>query len=206
MKGVWQARNQLGTPGEQRVLWEWPKFFEICSIALNYIQNILPWGRKILHGGLCTPCDPPGYGPGFWCSEGLAVINNVVCCLNLLPAYARGCLSQPRWHTRAETPDSSSEPVYGDPEFTGKVGVRGKTGGWAHARLGVGVMSFHEFILVLLISNAETSRVIARRRKRASTADAVCGGSAGLEWKHTGGVDCWIRLDRVIVWYYLKVL
>ena len=40
------------------------------------------------------------------------VTNNVVCCLILLPANARGRLSQyPLTHVRAKTSDSSSEPV-----------------------------------------------------------------------------------------------
>jgi len=49
---------------------------------------------------------------GVWWPEGFAMINNVVCCVILFPAYARGCLSQPSLtHVKAETSDSSSEPV-----------------------------------------------------------------------------------------------
>ena len=49
---------------------------------------------------------------GIWWPEGLAMINNVVCCLILFTAYARRCLSQhPLTHVRAETSNSSSEPV-----------------------------------------------------------------------------------------------
>jgi len=44
--------------------------------------------------------------------EGVAMINNVVCCLIFFPSYARGCLSQPSLtHVKAETSNSSSEPV-----------------------------------------------------------------------------------------------
>jgi len=49
---------------------------------------------------------------GVRCPEGFAMINNVVWCLIFFPAYARGCLSQPPMtYVRAETSNSSSEPV-----------------------------------------------------------------------------------------------
>jgi len=49
---------------------------------------------------------------GDWWPVGFAVVSNVVSCLILFPTYARGCLSQPSLtHVRAETSDSSSEPV-----------------------------------------------------------------------------------------------
>ena len=74
---------------------------------------------------------------GVWWPEGFAVINNVVCCFIFFPAYARGCLSQPPLtHVRAETSNSSSEPVYGYPGITGEVGARWKADVWAQAKLG----------------------------------------------------------------------
>jgi len=63
-----QARNQLGTPGWRRVLWDGPKFLKLSPIICNYAQHIFPGERKILQGGFDLPA-PPVYGPAFSCPQ-----------------------------------------------------------------------------------------------------------------------------------------
>ena len=54
-----QARNQLGTPGEKSVL-RGGQFFKLCPIVSKYIQHIFAVGTKIFLGDAWPP---PGYGP-----------------------------------------------------------------------------------------------------------------------------------------------
>jgi len=46
-----QVPNQLETPGGAKTFWEGPKFFELCPIVLNYVQQIFPRGTKKFLGG-----------------------------------------------------------------------------------------------------------------------------------------------------------
>jgi len=44
---VYQARNQLGTPGGAKRFLRWAQIFELCPIVLYHEQNIFPGGRKL---------------------------------------------------------------------------------------------------------------------------------------------------------------
>ena len=98
--------------------------------------------------------------------EGLAVINNVMYCL-LLPAYAQGCLSYPPLTHMLESKHST--PVLSLLKMTKRLWRRLEPGGrpmfgltqnWEE-----GVMSFHEVIHALSISNPEAIRVAPWRWK-----------------------------------------
>jgi len=100
----------------------------------------------------------------------------------LRPAYARGCASQPpRTHVRAETSNSSSEPVCSGPEIARKIGTKGKADVWAHAKLGWRCNVLPWVHLCFLMSNPEASRVAAWCWKGVSTSDTNGGISARLE-------------------------
>jgi len=66
----WHADSpvtSLGYQGGRKVFWEGPKFFALCPIDLNYVQNIfLGWGEKFYREGFAPPCAPPGYGSACW--------------------------------------------------------------------------------------------------------------------------------------------
>jgi len=50
--------TSLGHQAGWRVFWEGPKFFKLCNIVLNYVQQNFPGGAKTLPGGLRPPCAP----------------------------------------------------------------------------------------------------------------------------------------------------
>jgi len=50
--------TSLGHQAGRRVFWERPKFFKLCSIVLNYVQHIFPWGRKFFQEGEATLAQP----------------------------------------------------------------------------------------------------------------------------------------------------
>jgi len=48
----WQARNQLVTSGGAKSFLKWVKFFTLCPIDLNYVQNIFLEGGNFSWGAL----------------------------------------------------------------------------------------------------------------------------------------------------------
>jgi len=56
--------TSLGHQGVRRVFREGPKFFELCSMVLNFVQHIFPGEAKIFQGP-SPPCTP-NYCPGFF--------------------------------------------------------------------------------------------------------------------------------------------
>jgi len=169
MPALFQASSMKGA-------FVWCLFLEqLCSDLRRQIKRLflLNFFFRMISDPQAIPTNrsnqqtPFGSGPRrhqvvreIWWPEGFAMMNNVVCCLIFISAFARGCLSQPHRHMlEAKRPT----PVLILFKVTQR--LRGRLEPGERQIWEGGVMSFRVFIHALLISNPEAIWVAPWRWK-----------------------------------------